>query len=183
LACLVGPSEIRLLADRLDVPRRIQPGRDSLLLHADADTLSSHGRSWRALSVLSVGDATCDGRTAISIGTVLDTSTLNPPAPGALVPVRVFEVMQVRLYRSLNAWWIGARSVSTGEAIQPLAGPFEIAGSGFSYLDSAGGSTSMPEAIRGLRLTLSSRGVGWNGEGGIHEDSATLIVEPRNLRR
>ena len=184
LACRVGTSEIRLLADRFSVPRRLQAGRDSLLLHGNSDTLSSHGRGWLAVPILSVGSATCDGRAAISVGTVLDTAVWARPAtPDALVPVRSFEVMQVRLYQSLGGWWIGARSVSTGETIQPLAGPFENPGSGFAYLDSTHSSTPTAEAVRSLRLTLSSRGAGWNGASGTYQDSATLSLEPRNLQR
>lgn len=183
VACLIGPAEIRLLADRLAGWRQVQAGRDSLMLYTGSDTLSNLGRGWRALPVLAVGGASCGGRGATSIQTVLDTaSMILPAAPGALVPVRTYEVMQVRLYRSTGGWWVGVRSVSTGEGIQPMAGPFENPGSGFVYLDSTRNPTPSPAAVRSLRLTLSSRGTGWSGDAGAYGESATLSVEPRNLQ-
>jgi prepilin-type N-terminal cleavage/methylation domain-containing protein len=182
LACLVRPGEIRLLADRLSGSRRPDPGRDSLLLYAEADTTSAHGLGWIAVPIRSVGSGSCNGRAAVTLGTALDTVglMLQDSVP-QLLPVRTFETMQLRLYRSLGAWWLGARSVSTGEAIQPLAGPFDTTGSGFAFYDSAGGPAALPAAVSGIDLRLSGRALGWNGQASEHVDSAGISLEPRNL--
>jgi hypothetical protein len=73
-------------------------------------------------------------------------------------PVRIYEVMQLKLYRSEGKSWLGARSVSSGEAIQPVVGPLRD-GDGFllEYLSSGGVATTDRRSIQSIRLTL--RGV------------------------
>jgi hypothetical protein len=63
--------------------------------------------------------------------------------------------MEIKLYQSSTQWWLGARSLATGEVIQPLAGP--LAGSGglrLEYLDRSGSSTTTPAAVKSVVITV-----------------------------
>ncbi len=180
IACHVGASEILVALDRFDAVRLPQPGRDSLLLFTGMDSLGAANAGWTAVPLNGIGSAACGGRPALRLGTTIDTVANPPAALPPLPPVRVFEVMQARLYPSLGAWWLGARSESGGEPIQPLAGPFDSAGSPFSYFDSAGHSILTPSGVRSLRLRLSGRWSGWPGAGAARTDSAGQWLSPRN---
>lgn len=169
ITCLVSGTEVRIRRDHLSSWRTLQPGRDSLMLLASDDSLPGRDR-WVAAGIATVGESDCGGRAALRIQTSLDSAVLAGLPP--LVPVRGFEVMQLRLYSSGGEWWLGARSVSAGEGIQPLAGPFASAGLRLSYWDSAGVETTQPEEVQRLRLSLTPQG---------YLDSAQLFLGPRNL--
>jgi hypothetical protein len=63
--------------------------------------------------------------------------------------------MELRLYRSEGRSWLGMRSVSSNESIQPLAGPLRDGdGLQLEYLDAAGGVTSVRSDVRSIRLWL-----------------------------
>lgn len=69
-------------------------------------------------------------------------------------PLRVFEVMELRAYQSGSEWWLGQRSVSSGETIQPALGPLASGGLALVGLDSLAQPTPVPVAIRQLRFTI-----------------------------
>ena len=69
-------------------------------------------------------------------------------------PIRIFEPVEVRMYTSSAAQWIGIRLAGTEEAIQPLAGPFTPESPGFAYQDPAFGSPSDPAAVVLVALEL-----------------------------
>ncbi len=174
LACQVAPTEVRLLRDRLAGPRQAQPGRDSLMLYVGADSHRADSVPWLVLPILGVSASTCSGLPALAIQTVLDTSQASPGWLPSLVPARVFEVMQVRLYSSLGAWWFGTRSVSAGEGIQPVAGPLVPGGLRFTFRDSTGQATAVPGLVRTISVLLRGAVAG-------RTDSATMILSPGNL--
>lgn len=97
LACEVTSASLTLEVQRGATSRRIQPGRDSLFVFSDS--------LWRPFPVGGVALGSCG-------------------SADSLVPARVVEVMQARRYLSGGLWWLGARSESAGEGLQPLAGPF-----------------------------------------------------------
>jgi hypothetical protein len=66
--------------------------------------------------------------------------------------------MQIRLYQSGGEYWLGARSVSAGETIQPLIGPLTSRGLALSYRDSAGATTTVAGNIRSIGITLRALG-------------------------
>lgn len=174
LACRLGPTGVWLLEARWAAARQPQAGRDSLLLFVDGDSgVSSHAQ-WVALPVLGVSAASCGAAPAIRVATVLDSTLASRTDLPVLLPVRSFEVMQARFYLSQGRWWFGVRSVSAGEVIQPVAGPFAPGGFRLSYADSAALATSNPAAVRAIRVLLagaSARGT----------DSAGVTLTPRNL--
>ena len=119
------------------------PGRDSLLL-------LEAGATWRTLPLAGpIRSATCpDG----SPGLVFPTTA---PVPGDSTPVvRTFEVMELRHYLSGTDAWLGLRSVSSGEVIQPVSGPFRSSAAPFSYLDASGAATSDLRLVRRVRAAF-----------------------------
>jgi prepilin-type N-terminal cleavage/methylation domain-containing protein len=173
LACSVSASEVQLLARSFTGWRLPQAGRDSLLLWVAPDGPGPLRPSWAALPILGVGPSTCPGGPSIRLATAIDTSRVQLPRLSPLTPARTYEVMQVRLYSSLGRWWIGARSESGGEVIQPLAGPVSSAGFRLSARDSLGASTADPALARELELRLETAPVA---------ESAGIRLGPWNLR-
>jgi prepilin-type N-terminal cleavage/methylation domain-containing protein len=170
LACAVSAAEVRVIAQSLLAGRAPQPGRDSLQLYTGAQGDSG----WIALPILDVSPATCDGAPATRLGTLVDSITLSRLAQLALIPARIFERMQTRFYSSTGKWWLGARSESASEGLQPLAGPFAVAGVQLSGLDSLALATSDPAAVRHYRIRLKTETP--------FSDSAQLYLMPANLR-
>jgi hypothetical protein len=67
--------------------------------------------------------------------------------------------MQMRFYQSGGKSWFGMRSVSTGEVIQPVAGPLAdssaaVRGLTLVYRDAADFDTSDPAAVRAVEVAL-----------------------------
>jgi hypothetical protein len=163
MACAVTAKEVRFLPQRGALGRAPQPGRDSLLLLVDSQ--------WTVFPVLGTGTASCGGETGISIGTDIDSATLEQVREIPLVPARLFEGVQARFYASNGSWWLGGRSESAGEGLQPLAGPFRSGSAVWSAFDSVTAPTTDPARVRfiSIRLTDSSEA-----------DSATLYLSPPN---
>jgi prepilin-type N-terminal cleavage/methylation domain-containing protein len=127
-----------------------QPARDSLLVFVPGDS----GGSWLEVGLAAVSTSVpCpDGSPAIGL-TVPNASVMSGLEPGT--PVRTTEVMELRLYQSDSKSWLGARSVTAGEAIQPLVGPLAD-GSGFSleFLTGTGDATLDLGRIAGIRAKV-----------------------------
>jgi prepilin-type N-terminal cleavage/methylation domain-containing protein len=181
IACRIDAAGVVVPLDRLRATRAPQPGRDSLLVYVGVDSLQLASDDWLALPLLGVAGTSCGGVPALRLLTVVDTNTTPlgglPPFP----PVRLFEAMQARIYPSLGAWWLGARSESARETIQPLAGPFTAAGAGFSFRDSLQLPTLVPGAVEAIELTLAGNWSGWPGGNASRPDSARRTLFPRNL--
>jgi len=189
ITCSVSPTSVvlRNSGGLLSLGRQIIAGRDSLLLFADRDTLNVGDDWWVALPITATpAVAACpDG----SAGLVLVTSGV--PVPDVLVPgpVRTFEVMQLATTRSGGQNWLGARSVSAGQALQPFLGPVDsTTGVRFAYLDAVGSVTAAPSAVRQIDVfvrTISrtpiNEGVGL-GPGSVGSDTLRVRVALRNSR-
>jgi hypothetical protein len=100
-------------------------------------------------------------------------------------PLRIFEIMQLKLSQSQGESWLGARSVSGGEVMQPMLGPLANAnGFELTYLDGQGAPTANPRAVKSIRFTV--RGVSAEavrssgGEATRIEDELTTQVALRN---
>jgi prepilin-type N-terminal cleavage/methylation domain-containing protein len=155
-----------------------QAGRDSVLVYAgEAD--STPAASWISLPVTRVTVATaCPG----SLPGL--TLTLGPAAflsgRPAGTPVRVYEHMELRMYASEGKFWLGTRSLGTGEVIQPLFGPLSDDDDGFrlSYLDRSGRPTGSPTAIRSIGVSV--HGVGDGVDERLSTEVALRNVEQRS---
>jgi hypothetical protein len=63
--------------------------------------------------------------------------------------------VELRLYRSEGRAWLGMRSVSSDEGIQPLSGPMRDGdGLRLDYLDAGGRPTAVRSEVRAIGLTL-----------------------------
>lgn len=155
--------------------RGLVAGRDSLLIA----TLGGADR-WIAAPLLGAPVAgTCpDGSAALVLPTAVSPARAEQIGSGS--PLRVFEPVELRIYASGGASWIGLRQLQTGEAIQPLAGPFTGAGLNLGYTDwsdlPASGSAVAQVTLLVRGLTSRDGGVGVAGRNGSRADSATLAV-------
>ncbi|HEX2248779.1 MAG TPA: prepilin-type N-terminal cleavage/methylation domain-containing protein [Gemmatimonadales bacterium] len=148
-----APGQIRISRNRFTGHRTPQAGRDSVLVLHDPEVDTA--TAWVTLPIIGVsGASSCPG---IGNPSITLTVPVNDSVVGAAAgtPVRIYEIMQLRRYESGGKSWLGMRSVSTGEAIQPLFGPVSP-DNGFrlEYFDSAGASTSSPRAVRSIRVAV-----------------------------
>jgi hypothetical protein len=153
-------TEIRISRDGFSGHRDPQAGRDSIYLFVgrpQADPQSA----WIPLAITNVSTATpCAGTAGPAITLAVSPApSIGEAAPG--MPVRTYELMQVRLYQADGKSWLGMRSVSAGEAIQPLFGPLaEINGFRLDYFDGRGMPTNTPSAIQSIGVTVHGVGEG-----------------------
>ena len=184
VACRVSPAAVTLRQALMYAYRSIVAGRDSLLLFVEGDLSRSDDDSWQAVPVTGPpSSAACpDGSTAVTLPAIV------PPAAVSVspaVPVRGFEVMQLRLYQSGGQYWLGSRSVSGGESqVQPALGPLAPDGLRLVYTRADGSTTANPAEVAFIRLAL--RAVTDGAVGGVAgalavaEDSIAASVELRN---
>jgi hypothetical protein len=109
---------------------------------------------WMPAVITAVGSGSCAGGANPGIDlTVLSGAGLDGLPPGT--PVRIHETVELRLYRSEGRSWLGMRSVSSDEGIQPLSGPLRDGdGIRLDYLGASGLPTGVRNEVRGIRLTL-----------------------------
>jgi hypothetical protein len=148
VACGRDPDGILVASDTYRPLRTPVANRDSLTLMLSAG-------AWIRVPLDGPPRAgTCPDGTAA----VILPSVPGLPDPIASVtwpaPLRVFEIMELRAYQSGSEWWLGQRSVSSGETIQPALGPLASGGLSLLGLDSLAQPTAAPLAIRQLRLTI-----------------------------
>jgi prepilin-type N-terminal cleavage/methylation domain-containing protein len=163
-------------------------GRDGLYVFIDGDPDTEADDTWLPVAITTVATGTaCPG--------ALSDITLTTPNTAGLVglsvgtPIRVYEVMELKLHQADGKSWLGARSISAGEAIQPVLGPL-VDGNGFQleYLDAAGAITADRTAIKSIRITI--RGIsdgrvnpGVEGSPTYVQDSLVTQVALRNSFR
>jgi pilin/secretion family protein with methylation motif len=185
LVCQI-PSATQIKISRQDFSgyRDPQPVRDGAYVFLDGNADTDADDSWLSLAISQVSTAgECPGARPAIILTVPSTPSLAELEVGT--PVRIYEVMQLKLYQSQGESWLGARSVSGGEAIQPVLGPL-AAGNGFEleYLDGNGAPTADLSAIKSITFAvrgLSAEAVRSAGvEAARIEDELTTQVVLRN---
>ncbi len=164
-------------------------GRDSLYVFVDGDQDTEADDTWLPVAITGVSTATaCPGALGAGI-------TLTTPNTAGLVgipvgtPIHIYEVMELKLHVADGKSWLGARSISAGEAIQPVLGPL-VDGNGFQleYLNAAGAITADRTAIKSIRITI--RGIsdgavnpGVEGSPTYVQDSLVTQVALRNSFR
>ena len=126
------------------------PGRDSLLVEG----VTSPPR-WYVLALAAAPrPGPCpDGGAGLVLPAEVPAERLVEVGVGS--PVRVFEDVELRLYASVGAAWIGLRNLATGETIQPLAGPFSAGGLRLDFLARNGGPATGPGDVVLIRTTLA----------------------------
>ncbi|HEX6090982.1 MAG TPA: prepilin-type N-terminal cleavage/methylation domain-containing protein [Gemmatimonadales bacterium] len=191
-ACAVSATQITLRNALTFKFRDIEAVRDSLFIFVESNEALASDDRWVALGITAVGTANCpDG----SAGTLLTVSTAGAgyaaytdtlPQIELLAPVRAFERMELALYTADGRDWLGARSISAGEAaLQPVLGPL-VADSGLklTYRDGNGTQTATIANMRTIDITLMGEtGVPISSAYGgpaIAEDSIVARVRLRN---
>ena len=129
-----------------------QAGRDTAYVFiADPEP----NGTWLPLGIAGVATtSSCPGSQGAGITlSIPGTTEVVALEPGT--PVRLSETMELRLYQSEGKSWLGARSVSAGEPIQPVVGPLTD-GNGFAleYLAASGMPAGNPASIQAIRVTL-----------------------------
>ncbi|MES2305562.1 MAG: prepilin-type N-terminal cleavage/methylation domain-containing protein [Gemmatimonadota bacterium] len=123
--CRVSGAELYISRASWRATRDPEPGRDELWLLTSATT-----PAWDEPPFVAVGTSTCpDGSAALHL-------TLGVAVAPVLL-VRAVEPVQLRLYRSGSRWWVGMAPADGSSPVQPIAGPFDPAGSRFA-MDSGG---------------------------------------------
>jgi prepilin-type N-terminal cleavage/methylation domain-containing protein len=148
-------TEVRISRSNFSGYRDPEPTRDSLYVFLDGDPDTETDDAWLPVAITAVSTA------AACPGAIGEGITLTTPNTASLVglptrtPIRFFEVMELQLHQADGSSWLGARSVSAGEAVQPVLGPLAN-DSGFvlTYLDGAGAATADRTAIKSIQVTL-----------------------------
>jgi prepilin-type N-terminal cleavage/methylation domain-containing protein len=131
-----------------------QAGRDSVSVFIEGDPASSADDAWLPVAITAVGAGSCAGGGGAAIDLTVSPVTALEGLPSG-TPVRIHELMELRLYQSEGRSWLGMRSVSSNESIQPLAGPMRTGdGVQLEYLGAAGLPTGVRSDVRGIRFTL-----------------------------
>jgi hypothetical protein len=174
----LSATTVRLARGSFSGHRDPQPGRDEAYVFVSGNPDAQVKDSWRAARIVSVSTATgCPGGLGAGI-----TLTLSGDAPAEIpeagTPVRIAELMELRLYQSEGQSWLGARSVSTGEAIQPLVGPLAAHGFQLEYLSAAGTATADRTRIKSIRATLrgTTGGSGTGRNAPVVEELVTQVT-------
>jgi prepilin-type N-terminal cleavage/methylation domain-containing protein len=157
---------IRIARSSFSGYRDPQAGRDEAHVFIPGNAEAKD--SWVPVPIVGVATAAaCPGGLGAGITLAVAASgALGLPEPGT--PVRIMELMELSLYQSDGRSWLGARSVHTGEAIQPLIGPLTDAGGfGLEYLDATGAATADRTRIKSVRATVR----GTTEEGGAGSDA------------
>ena len=158
VACSITASEVRILSSTWYGYRNPVATRDMLLLFMEGDPNIPSDDQWVALPISSVNmSSTCGARAAIALGTTILTPLISFLPTGVTeAPVRTFETMQLRLMTSGGQNFIGARSVSNGDALAPAVGPLAGGGLRMAYYDSTGAVTANAGRVRTVDVTIIS---------------------------
>ena len=158
-----GGSQITLANSTFQSTRDLAVG-DSLLLYVEDDPLSSADDVWLHAGITQLNgaqncpDGSAGTRYTIAFPNGLGAATAFPlMLTGA--PVRVFEEMVIRSYRSGGDAWLGMRAVVGGGTIQPVLGPIADGavspeGLALTYRDANDAVTAVPANVRTVQVTL-----------------------------
>lgn len=148
-------TQVRVARSSFSGYRDPQAGRDGLYVFIDGDQDSETDDTWLPVAIADVSTATaCPG----ALGAGITLTTPNTAALALLpvgTPLHIYEVMELKLHVADGKSWLGARSISAGEVIQPVLGPL-VDGNGFQleYLDAGGAATANLTAIKSIRITI-----------------------------
>ena len=189
VACQVTSTQVRLLSTPFYGYRQPQAGRDSLLLFVEGNPNLATDDRWLALPITGVTTgSTCGAAAAIALTTTINIVATPLSQIVLWAPARTFEVMRVELYGSGGKNWLGARSVSAGETIQPVLGPITGSGLALAYFDSVGAATTNPRRLRRIQIAIhgiTDQPIRVNGfqQAALVQDSLVTQVDLRNAPR
>ena len=155
-ACGIAPEGLLLRDTTFRALRLPAPARDTLEVLLP-DTLPPNREGWvRAAIVASPRASICpDGAPALAVPVAFPGGATPAIREGS--PVRTWEVMEIRSYQSGGDTWLGVRSVTAGEVIQPAAGPLAPAGFALRFLAPDGSQTADPARVSRVVVTIVHR--------------------------
>jgi prepilin-type N-terminal cleavage/methylation domain-containing protein len=157
---------------------------DSFTAHVEGSPDTGTDDAWVHGAISAVAGGLCDdGSPAVTL-TVGFAGAPGAAAPVRMMtggPVRFFEIMELRYYRSGGKSWLGTRSVSAGGVIEPILGPLADStaterGLTFAYLDRNGAPTSIANDVREIAWTF--KGV---TDGPVRGSGTVLAVDSLTL--
>jgi prepilin-type N-terminal cleavage/methylation domain-containing protein len=181
-----GSRRVVLAADGWLPYRALDASLDSILVFADAATVTAGDDRWLHANVTHAAAGTsCPGGGA-SIDVDLDgvtTAELGMVTAGA--PARTFRLAELRLYQDgTGDWWLGQRQHAkverTWSATQPLVGPLSASGLALTYADSGGAPTANPLAVSWIGIAIEGRPFG--AAGAPHRNPVASVVTAVALR-
>lgn len=159
LVCEVAGNSLLIRRQERYGTRLPAAGRDSLQLFWAGDSTTRTDDRWVPMPITSVSERSgCGGAPVLELTTRWDSAGAGPEGVRLPAPLRVYEILQIRAYRQDGRTWLGARSVSGGETIQPAFGPLADAGLRLSYLDPQGRITLDRLQVRSIAITLTAVG-------------------------
>ncbi|HEU4525119.1 MAG TPA: prepilin-type N-terminal cleavage/methylation domain-containing protein [Gemmatimonadales bacterium] len=153
--------------------------RDDLYLFVDGDIEEDEDDTWLQVDVTGVAPS----NSACGAGQAGWILTVPGVAAGFAIntPVRLFERMRLQLTPADGQWWLGARSISGGDAaLTPVLGPLTDDGFALQYFDSTGAVTADLTAIKSIRITmqgLTEDAVRVGGTGAVGHPEETLATQ------
>ena len=150
--------------------------RDDLHIFIDGDPYDDNDDGWSQLNLTGVASGN-------ACGGALSWALAVPAIPAAVpanTPVRLYEVMQLKLYADpAGEWWLGAQS-ALDLAPVPVLGPLTANGFQLQYLDSTGVATADLTAINSVRLTvrgLTDAPVRTGGQAPVARNQEALVTQ------
>jgi prepilin-type N-terminal cleavage/methylation domain-containing protein len=183
-------TELRLASATWTGLRLPQVTRDTLYLFWDQDPDDDDDDEWVQVAITGVetsGNA-CGGAAGITLDVAPVAPAVDVPDVPLYTPVRVFERMELKLHAADGEWWLGARSVSADEDLQPVLGPLTAAGFDLDYLDGVGNETADKSAIRSIRVSVRGltddavRAGGFGALGRPQEGLVTQVLLRNSIR-
>ena len=186
VVCAITTTQVRLRNDYTFGYRAPVVGRDRLLIFVENDPGSSTDDGWKETAISAPAASTCpDGGSAMAYTVAVTADTVAMVSLDAVA--RTFETMQLTLYQSNGRYWLGARSVSGGEAVQPVLGPLTATGLQLAYLNAAGVATTDSTLVRTIDIKVvgETDNAVSNGSStqAIKLDSLTARIRLRNAPR
>jgi prepilin-type N-terminal cleavage/methylation domain-containing protein len=179
-------SRIQLGQPSFSGHRDPQPGRDSASVFVEGNPASPGDDAWISVAITAVGAGSCPGGSGPAINLAISPAAVLEGAPPG-TPVRIHEMVELRLYSSEGRSWLGMRSVSSNESIQPLSGPLRQGdGLRLEYLSEAGIPTGVRSDVRSIRFSLRGESEGtadlgaYSGEPIAEELSSQLVLRNAN---
>jgi prepilin-type N-terminal cleavage/methylation domain-containing protein len=158
--------------------------RDGGFVFVEGSSDTDADDSWLSVAITGVSTSNgCLGPENPGI-TLTVSGTPSLPSLAAGTPVRVYEVMELKLYKVDASSWLGARSVNTGEAVQPLVGPLsDRDGFQLEYLNSLGSPTTDVASIQSIGISIQGTATEHDEHGSVPEEELLTRITLRNAFR
>jgi prepilin-type N-terminal cleavage/methylation domain-containing protein len=179
-----APTEVRVFTTDLAAYRDPVAVRDGLYVFIEGDPDKEQDDQWIQVPInVVITNNVCPG----AVGAVAGIRLITPNTPALVglavgTPVRVYEVMELKLGVVDGRSWLTAQSISGGDpAPNPVLGPLTDAdGFGLRYFDANGAVTGDVNAIKSIEVTvrgITDEVVRINGSGAMGHPQETLVSQ------